>query len=113
MESLAVSVAGGKLYLGEDAVMDIAVADQDVVVGIRPEGFELNPNGPLQCKLNNVEVMGRDSSIVSTHPASQNPVVRAIIDADNKVDTSSETVRFSLKSHKVFVFNKETEERLF
>ena len=106
-------VAGGKLYLGEDAVMDIAVADQDVVVGIRPEGFELNPNGPLQCKLNNVEVMGRDSSVVSTHPASQNPVVRAIIDADNKVDTSSETVRFSLKSHKVFVFNKETEERLF
>ena len=93
--------------------MDVPAADQEVVVGIRPEGFELDPNGPLHCKLNNVEVMGRDSSIVSTHPASQNPVVRSIIDADNKVDTTSETVSFSLKSHKVFVFNKETEERLF
>ena len=106
-------IKGGKLYIGEDAVMDVPAADQEVVVGIRPEGFELDPNGPLHCKLNNVEVMGRDSSIVSTHPASQNPVVRSIIDAENKVDTTSETVSFSLKSHKVFVFNKETEERLF
>ena len=106
-------IKGGKLYIGEDAVMDVPAADQEVVVGIRPEGFELDPNGPLHCKLNNVEVMGRDSSIVSAHPASQNPVVRSIIDAENKVDTTSETVSFSLKSHKVFVFNKETEERLF
>ena len=107
------AVRGGKLCLGEDVVMDVpGVADQEVFVGIRPEGFELNPNGPMQCKLSNVEVMGRDSSIVSTHPASLNPVVRSIIDADNKVDSACETVRFSLKTHKVFVFNKETEERI-
>ncbi len=106
-------VKGGKLFIGEDAVMDVpGVADQEVIVGVRPEGFELDPNGPLHCQLNNVEVMGRDSSIVSNHPASQNPVVRSIIDADNKVDTTNEIVRFSLKSHKVFVFNKETEERI-
>ncbi len=108
------AVKGGKLYLGEDCVLDVpGVADQEVHVGIRPEGFELDPNGPMCCKLNNVEVMGRDSSIVSTHPASQNPVVRSIIDSDNKVDTAAETVRFCLKPHKVFVFHKETEERLF
>ena len=108
------TVKGGKLYLGQDCVLDVAgVADQDVFVGIRPEGFELNPNGPMCCKLNNVEVMGRDSSIVSNHGASLNPVVRSIIDSDNKVDTASETVRFSLKPHKVFIFHKETEERLF
>ena len=107
-------VKAGKLYLGEDCVLDVpGVADQDVIVGIRPEGFELDPNGKMTCKLNNVEVMGRDSSIVSTHHASQNPVVRSIIDADNKVDANSETVHFSLKPHKVFIFNKETEERLF
>ena len=108
------SVKGGKLYLGEDCVLDVAgVADQDVFVGIRPEGFELDPNGPMCCKLNNVEVMGRDSSIVSTHAASLNPVVRSIIDSDNKVNTASETVRFALKPHKVFIFHKQTEERLF
>ena len=107
------SVRGGKLVLGEDVVMDVpGVADQEVFVGIRPEGFELDPNGPMQCQLNNVEVMGRDSSVVSCHPASENPVVRSIIDSDNKVDLSSQTVRFSLKTHKVFLFNKETEERI-
>ena len=110
---LSGTVKGGKLYLGEDAVMDVpGVADQDVHVGIRPEGFELDDNGPMVCELNSVEVMGRDSSIVSTHPASQNPVVRSIIDADNKVIEEVQTVRFSLKPHKVFLFNKETEERI-
>ena len=106
-------VKGGKLYLAEDAVLEVpGVADQSVWVGIRPEGFDLDPQGPMHCKLSNVEVMGRDVSIVSANAASCNPVVRSIINADNKVDTSSETVRFSLKAHKVFLFHKETEERI-
>ena len=107
------SVKGGKLFLGEEAVLDVpGGADQEVWVGIRPEGFDLDPNGPMSCALNNVEVMGRDVSIVSRNAASANPVVRSIINADNKVDTSAETVRFSLKAHKVFLFHKETEARI-
>jgi multiple sugar transport system ATP-binding protein len=107
------TVKGGKLYLGQDAVLDVpGVADQDVHVGIRPEGFELDDNGALCCQLKNVEVMGRDSSVVVGHTAATSPVVRAIIDSDNKVDTTKETVRFSLKAHKVFLFNKQTEERI-
>jgi len=106
-------VRGGKVYIGEDAVLDLpGVADQEVHIGIRPEGFELNSNGALVCGLNNVEVMGRDVSIVSTHPASQNPVVRSIIDADNKIDLGQQTVRFNVKAHKLFLFSKETEERI-
>ena len=106
-------IQGGKLYLGEDAVLDVSgVEDQDVWVGIRPEGFEPEAEGPLCCKLNNVEVMGRDVSVVSTHPASVNPVIRSIVDADNKIDVTQEAIRFSLKPHKVFLFNKETEERI-
>ena len=106
-------VVSGKLHLGEDAVLDVAgVADQHVWVGIRPEGFEPDEAGALCCKLNNVEVMGRDVSVVSTHPASVNPVIRSIVDADNKIDVTQESVRFSLKPHKVFLFNKETEERI-
>jgi multiple sugar transport system ATP-binding protein len=107
------TVKGGRLYLGQDAVLDVpGVADQDVHVGIRPEGFELDDNGALCCQLKNVEVMGRDSSVVVGHAAATSPVVRAIIDSDNKVDTTKETVRFRLKAHKVFLFNKQTEERI-
>ena len=110
---LSGKVEGGKVYIGEDAVLSVKnVPDQDVIIGIRPEGFVLDENGPLQCRLSNVEVMGRDVSIVSTNPASVNPVIRSITNADNKVDLSAETVRYSLKPHKVFLFSKETEERI-
>ena len=107
-------VRAGKLYIGENAALDVpGVADQPVSVGIRPEGFELMEDGAFACKLSNVEVMGRDVSIVSTNAASANPVVRAIVNADNKIDLTQTEVRFNLKPHKVFIFNKETEERIF
>ena len=110
---LSGKVQGGKVFIGEDAVLEVSgVADQEVLIGIRPEGFELDPNGPLHCQLSNVEVMGRDVSIVSTNPASLNPVIRSIINADNKVDTSAATVRYSIKPHKLFLFQKDTEERI-
>ena len=106
-------IEGGKVIVGEDAILTVKDApDQDVTVGIRPEGFELNDNGALCCQISNVEVMGRDVSIVSTNPASQNPQIRSIIDADNRVDLSKSTVRYSIKPHKFFLFNKETEERI-
>ena len=104
-------VAGGKLYIGDAAVLDTpGVADQEVTVGIRPEGFVLDENGPLACCLNNVEVMGRDVSIVSTHEASQNPVVRSIINSDNKIAPGTTEVRYTLKPHKVFLFSREEGE---
>ena len=107
-------IEGGKLYIGESCVLDAkGIEDQEVTIGIRPEGFILDENGPLICKLNNVEVMGRDVSIVSTNDASLNPVIRSIIDADNRVNIGGETVSYSLKPHKVFIFNKESEIRLY
>ena len=107
------AIKDGKVYNGDAAVIDApGVEDQEVYIGIRPEGFELSENGALECKLSNVEVMGRDVSIVSTHEASLNPVIRSIIDADNKIELNVETVRFNIKPHKIFVFNKETEERI-
>ena len=105
-------VKANKLFIGEEAVLDVNCPDQDVYVGIRPEGFELDANGAFSAELSNVEVMGRDVSIVSTNAASVNPVIRSIINADNKVDITAKTVRYSLKPHKVFLFNKETEERI-
>ena len=105
-------VVGEKLYIGESAVLDVkGVEDQEVFVGIRPEGFILDKKGPMVCKLSSVEVMGRDVSVVSTHENALVPAIRSIIDADNKVE-ANETVSYSLKAHKVFLFNKETEERI-
>ena len=107
-------VQGGKVYIGEDAVLEVSgVEDQAVTIGIRPEGFQLDENGALACKLSSLEVMGRDVSVVSTNEASLNPVIRSILDSDNKVDPTAEIVRFNVKPHKIFLFNKETEERIY
>ena len=107
-------VKGEKLYFGEVAVMDVpGVADQAVYVGVRPEGFVVDPEGALTCSLSGVDVMGRDVSLVTTHPASLNPVVRSIVDADSAKNATGDSVSYSLKPHKVFLFNKETEERVY
>ena len=107
-------VQSGKLYIGDAAVLDVpGVADQEVFIGIRPEGFVLDENGPLTCEMKNVEIMGRDVSIVSKHASAVSPVVRSIINADNKIAMDCATVSYSLKPHKVFIFNKETEERIY
>ena len=100
------------LYIGEDAVLSADLSDREVEVGIRPEGFIPSENGKLNCTLSAVEVMGRDISVVCTNPASENPCVRAIISAEVKIDRECPSVRFDLKSSKVFVFDKETGERL-
>ena len=107
------AVKGGKLVLGESEVLDVpGVDDREVFVGIRPEGFIPDENGAFECKLNNVEVMGRDVSVVSMNDASLNPFIRSIVDADYKIDKNDETIKFSLKPHKVFLFDVETEERI-
>ena len=107
-------VENGMLYIGDDAVLAVGgVEDQEVTVGIRPEGFNPDADGALVCGLNNVEVMGRDVSVVSTHPASLNPIVRSIINSDIKINGEAEVIRYSVKPHKVFIFNKETEERIY
>ena len=106
-------VEGGKLYIGSDCMMDVpGVDDQEVIVGIRPEGFIFDPAGPLKLTLSNVEVMGRDVSVVCKHDASVNPLVRAIIDADHSVTSAADAVSFSLKPHKVFLFHHEDETRI-
>ena len=106
-------VEGEKLCIGADAVIELpGVPDGEVYAAIRPEGFIPDPDGKLVCRLERIEVMGRDMSVVSTHDGAQNPVVRSIINSDAKIDTSKPTVSFSLKPHKLFIFDRKTEERI-
>ena len=107
------SVRGEKLYIGKEAVLDVpGVSDQEVTATIRPEGFILAEEGALTCDLNRVEVMGRDISVVSTHPLCENESIRSIISAENMAQIAGNTVRFDLKKDKVFLFHKETEQRI-
>ena len=106
-------VEGGRLMIGGDAVLDVPGAeDREVWVGIRPEGFVPDDNGPLHCDFRGIEVMGRDISVVSANRFCENAAIRAIISADSRVNPQGDTVRFSLNPDKVFIFDKETEARI-
>ena len=105
-------VRNGRLWIGEDAVLKADLSDRKVWVGVRPEGFLPEQAGPLHCTLRAVEVMGRDISVVAGHPACTGETIRAIIQAEDRPDEQAETVRFALKPYKVFLFDRESEERL-
>ncbi len=135
------SLKGGKVYIGQSEVFDIADLEADagtggeryrsggvkkgsgrkaseagdipVWVGIRPEGFYIDENGPLACRLKGVEVMGRDVTIVSEHPSFQGEAIRTIVDAQSGIDTTKSEVRYRLRPGKVFVFAKDSGERLY
>lgn len=101
------------LWLGDQPVLSVrGVPDQPVTVGIRPEGFILTENGPFAASLSRVEVMGRDVSVISAHPCSENSSVRSIITAETPVDRDAGSVHFSLKPSKVFLFHRETGARI-
>jgi multiple sugar transport system ATP-binding protein len=105
-------IKSGKVYIGDEAIMDTKLPDQDIYVAIRPEGAIVSDSGVLTLNLDQLEVMGRDISIVAKHEACIKPTVRFIVDADTKLSGSTQ-IKFDLKPNKVFLFNKETEERLY
>ena len=106
-------VKGGRLFIGDEAVLDVKGApDGDVWVGIRPEGFIPDANGPFTCKLRGVEVMGRDISVVCAHDRCEAPQIRAIISAESAIDEGAKAVRFALKPYKVHLFERQSEARI-
>lgn len=106
-------VKNEKIYVGPDAILDApGVDDREVWVGIRPEGVVPDPKGPLKMKLLNIETMGRDTSVVCTDEAMEGETLRFIIASDSNIDRKAKTVNFSVKPHKAFIFDKETEERV-
>ena len=109
------AVRGGGLYIGDDRILSAdGLPDQEVFVGIRPEGFLPTDSGALRCVLKGVEVMGRDISIIAANDACTAPTIRAIVSSDARahLDALSGTVRFDVKPGKVHIFSGNTEERL-
>ncbi len=102
-----------KLFIGDEAILDINDSDREVDVAIRPEGFIVDNDGCFTCELNRIEVMGRDISVVAKHEKSQNVDIRAIIDAENMALLNGSTVKFNLKPKKVYVFEKNTGKRIY
>lgn len=106
-------VKNKKLYIGEDKIIDYNIADQEVYVAIRPEGFIPNKKGKLTCEFDRVSIMGRDCTIISHNDNCISDIdIRSIVDSTIKPDIKDNKIKFDIKEDKIFIFSKDNEERL-
>ena len=104
-----------KVFIGDEMILESASlpdGEKSIEVAVRPEGFIVDKNGEFTCELERVEVMGRDISVVSKHSLSKNPFVRAIVSAESLDSVGIGDVKFSLKDDKVFLFDRDTGDRI-
>jgi multiple sugar transport system ATP-binding protein len=83
--------------------------DQEVIIGVRPEGFIIDEKGHLELEVYMVETIGRDTSLVIKDLSNNEKSYRIIVSADNRIK-AGQKVAFRIKPDKMFVFNKETGE---
>ncbi|MBU1020800.1 MAG: ABC transporter ATP-binding protein, partial [Firmicutes bacterium] len=80
-------------------------------VGIRPEGFVVDKQGPLELHIDMVETIGRDTSLVIKDDKNNSRSFRVIVDSSNRI-LPNDKVKFSVKPSKLFLFDKVTGEKL-
>ncbi len=106
-------IENGSVCIGKDSILTVkGVPEGPVSVGIRPEGFTPTESGAFVCGLDRIEVMGRDTSVVSRHEGSANDIIRSIITSEQAKQISGDTVRFDIKPEKLYLFEKGTGKRL-
>ena len=103
------AIKGNKIMVQDVPVGDVKAKDQDVVVGIRPEGFIVDEKGKFEVDVYMVETIGRDTTLIVKDPTDNEKTYRIIVDAGHRV-MPGDKVKFTIKASKLFVFNKETGE---
>ena len=95
-------VVNGKILVGDIELGNAKLKDQDVVIGIRPEDFNLSDNG-FDVEIANRESVGRDTTIRfdlnDTH-------IRALIESD--LLNGKTKLKLGVKENKIHLFNPET-----
>lgn len=102
------------LYIGAELIIEneIKTDDKEVVVGIRPEAYELvttDSNVGLTLKMEKVFKAGRDLTLISSSKYALNEI-KQILDSDTK---GIEGVnRFTINIERLFIFDAKTEKRV-
>jgi len=111
------------VYIGNETIYKLprgskeTLEDKKVYVGIRPEGFVYEPKesqktiGILSLDVKQIVTMGRDTQLICSHFNYLGEEIKAIIDSDIEIKIGKN--KFAIKPNKVYVFDGETEERIF
>lgn len=101
------------LYIGEELIIEneIKTDDKEVVVGIRPEAYELvktDSNVGLTLKMEKVFKAGRDLTLISSSNYALNEI-KQILDSDtNGIEGVN---RFTINIERLFIFDAKTEKK--
>lgn len=103
------------VYIGEDLIYksNKKLANKDVFVAIRPEGFELHDKKSkelFKAKAELIEVLGRDLSVICKNDNCIKPSFKVIINSENDIKLGEVALR--VKPNKMFVFDHITQERI-
>ena len=102
------------LYIGEELIIEneIKSDDKEVIVGIRPEAYEIVPTDSkvgLTLKMEKIFKAGRDLTLISSSKYALNEI-KQILDSDTK---GIEGVnRFTINIERLFIFDAKTEKRV-
>ena len=104
-----------KVFIGNSCINENAkgIADQPVFIAIRPEGFTLGNTEDevgLAATVDQIQVLGRDISIIGKTEGSMTPTFRVII--QNEQTSITGDIKLKVKENKMFVFDHETQERI-
>ncbi len=103
------------VYIGNEPIYKTTsdIKDQKLFVAIRPEGMIANSEEELgfTADVEQVQVLGRDLFIVARNDACTKPTFKSIISSDEKISVGK--IRLSVKKDKFFLFDHETEQRIY
>lgn len=103
-----------KVYVGNEALFESNDLNdnEDIYVTIRPEGFltERDSDYGLTLNVKQLQTMGRDISLICSHPSLSNGQVKLMVDADVKVSLGE--YKFAIRPNKIFLFDGKTEDRI-
>jgi multiple sugar transport system ATP-binding protein len=109
IENQKVSIDGKVVFESKKLDKDLK---GEVVVGVRPEGYELSDNGSLAVEPLFVETIGRDLALVSKHKNLQAESMRIILTNENLDLNNKKEIKFNLKPNKTYIFDKVSGRRL-
>lgn len=103
-------IKNGQLLISDGTVIErgFDVEDQEVMMGLRPEYLKISTNGKIPATIDFIEHIGRDTMIICDIPNTDQRI-RAIVASDKELEVGQH-IKFNYT--KIFVFNKETGERL-
>ena len=107
-------VKNNHLYIGDELISEkeIKIEDKEVVIGIRPEAYELVSNDSkigLTLKMDKIYKSGRDLTLISISKFALNEI-KQILDSDTKGIENLN--KFKINEERLFVFDAKSEKRI-